>query len=415
MRFLKSPFLLVVVVAVGCGDVSSKESGTGRQPPIQRGTDSAIPQIAIVPVTETQAAEFAQALTQAVKEQDLERADKLISMRSVACKSFLGAEMPPEIEKIFIEAASKASAMKGPMERVGQGGSYQLLRIVRREDSHHPVFRLVVDSGGVNYHEIQLTLDPQGSPMGIDVHMSQTGEWMSEGLLRLMRGGLDAQSNRGAKLSMAGQETVESAPKLRQILDAIATRSGYREALDAFRTLPESVMKEKAYHLGAIAVAQRISDQEYEFELKRFRDFHPDDPAADIMSIDVFLMSGRTKEALEALDRVDHQIGGDPYLHAIRARAHMAAGDLSDAKTEIQQAMEPTLGIECVYQIALDIALKQNDFDAVDKSLRYLVEFFGNELDLETIQTDADYEAFRATDQYRQLREWYIMRRITDE
>jgi hypothetical protein len=58
------------------------------------------------------------------------------------------------------------------------------------------------------------------------------------------------------------------------------------------------------------------------------------------MLIDGYYLKQRYGEAIAAIDRLDRDLNGDPYLDLLRANAYRLKGDESNAERYAQRAVE---------------------------------------------------------------------------
>lgn len=402
---MRVTLLVFLMLCVGCSDraIPSGRAQAGPQSPepMHEVTDS------IREVTEQQAEAFASQLQDAFDEWDLDRINQLVDINRIARKSLQNSGLPKQAEDMYLEGASKSSVLKSALVRVQEGASYDFLRVKHREGSFHPLFRMVFDNGGVGYHEFRLTLDDAGEPVADDVYLSQTGEWLTSSTRRMFVTKVKDLLNKSKISNENTQQIIDTNLKLQQMLQSVQTRTGQREALEIFRSLPEEAQRDKSFQIVAVALAQSIDEAEYEREIVRFRENHPNDLASEIYSIDFYVMQNRTDEAIAAINWLDKQVGGDPYLHAFLARAYLRSEKYEDAEKELQKAIDQCPELIQVTYVALESALQQKQFARASSLYRDIVEEWGRELDFLEMENEATHKEFVASAEFAELKDWY--------
>ena len=110
-----------------------------------------------------------------------------------------------------------------------------------------------------------------------------------------------------------------------------------------------------------------------------------------------------TIDSIGHKNRIDKFIGGDPYLHVLRANCHFLNDEPAKAREFIQKALaaEPTL-IDA-YWMVVHFALTDQDHDETLRLLNEIDEKF--ELVFEDLTQVPEYAEFVKSPQYREWME----------
>jgi tetratricopeptide (TPR) repeat protein len=208
---------------------------------------------------------------------------------------------------------------------------------------------MVRAEGGVNYHEVLLAKQSTGPIRGQDIYLYLTGEFMSETLRRLYIAAA-ANESRGFLARLTGRESTyaKHLSQIQQMNSAIA-QGHFRQALQVYEQLPDELKNDKTFLLLRLRAAQTLGDAEYQSAIDALHQLYPDDRSADLLSIDGHVMRKNYAKALDAIDRVDKAVGGDPYLEVVRANTYLKAGDLRSAQQCAGKAIEQDASLEDAY------------------------------------------------------------------
>jgi len=383
-------------------------SGCGKKPvtPIAKGPGPTPATKSIgKPISEEEAAEFAEQIKQAVDSGDAAALDRLIDWSTLYDRSTSGGNAPEPFRQGFIKGLAQSQTngkgiSSGIIAAAQKGGSYRLLRNHTRENRPWLLFRILLPDQGVNYHDLLLARRADGKVKAIDIHVFMSGELLSQTFRRAYLQ-IAAQQNAGflEKLTGSDQKIVNSYVKLGEM--AQATRSGqFAPALEIYRTLAPEVQKEKSVLLVRLQAAQNLGDAEYTQAMEQFRQAHPDDTCIDILSIDYYFIKKRYAEAMACIDRVDRALGGDPYLETMRAGVFLEQNDPAAARASLHRAMAADSSLVDLYWSLINVSLKEKNFDETLQTLRTIRDKFHMEIaDLKTVPL---YKDFIGSPQYQE-------------
>jgi tetratricopeptide (TPR) repeat protein len=398
--FSSSRWLLLVVgtcLSVGC----QKKT---------RDPDSADPAPAIKhtgpPVTEDECKEFAKKLEKAVADGNKAEFDKLIRVVGLLERSISDLDLTANEKKRIISGASVVSGQISEqiMKPVKDGGSYSVLRARVVDGRPRVLMRLITHEGTVNYHEFTLARYPDGQIVTEDIYDYSVGEPATQTFRRLMLGYI-AEKNQGVIDKLTGSERLLT--KHREDLAKMAqqvSNGQYKEAFATFHKLPAELQKNKIVRIVGMQAAQGADDDdEYLAQMEQFRKEHPNDPASDLLSLDYFSLKKEYPELLKAVEQLDKNLGGDPYLMAFRANVLLEMKKYKEAREAAEKAIKDDPKLDLGYLVRAGISAQEKNHKDALVWLKKLVEATGTEPDLDMDERFAD---FVKSPQFQDLNKW---------
>jgi acyl carrier protein len=350
-------------------------------------------------VTRGQADAFAAALERAVNTEDVVRFREEFdtgAFRSLVFSGFDGNNQEARSLRASFEKTLEnmpSQVFDQILQQVHGGGSYEYLRTIERDDGFRPVFRLRTPEGAINYHEYRLIRRPRGARFS-DVFIYASGERLSETMQRLLLTALppDKQTIL-ASLSGSAQASLRRALPLQDISLAFK-RGEHQHVLAMYESLSPELRAEKTIQIFRVMSAQKVDEAAYSAAMDDYRAAFPNDPSIYLMSLDSHLLARRFKEYHDTLDRLNEQVGGDPYLEAMRANVLIMEGKFDQAKTIAQSmlAADP-LSIDA-HWLLVSLSLAQKSFEATRSLLTTLRDEIGVPLgDLTQVPEYAEFVA----------------------
>jgi len=154
-----------------------------------------------------------------------------------------------------------------------------------------------------------------------------------------------------------------------------------------------------------------MNDREYLAAIERIRKLYPNDPCADLVSIDGFVLLKQYDKVIQGIDRLDKSIGGDPYLHSLRAGTYLAAGYPEKAVVAARAAIEGEPDLIQPHWNLIDALLAREDHQGILEELEVLDKKFQTKFkDLHQIP---DYAKFVKTPQYGKWLEYLKNKAVT--
>jgi tetratricopeptide (TPR) repeat protein len=285
----------------------------------------------------------------------------------------------------FIEGGKRGMAKNGGwhataasdiITAVQGGGTIHLLRFRKLGGATSALLRITFpNSEGLNYIEFVFAKRPDGHVRIVDFYSFFAGERMSE-ILR--RGALEVQASENRSLldRLSGEESVlmKHSSELSQLGTAVRERK-YQDAIGVYKGLPDDAKHNKLFLLAYLRAASEIGGAEYESAIEEFRKWLPEDPAADLISIDYFFNHKQYAESIAAIDRLDKAVD-DPYLDVLRSGIWLEAGNLKEAARTADRYLEHKDAEEEGYWARIAVSLKTKEFDLMAYMLDDLQELF---------------------------------------
>jgi hypothetical protein len=265
--------------------------------------------------------------------------------------------------------------------------------------------RLVTTEGGLAYGEAILAR-VQGNPRIVDMLIYTTGETMSQTLDRLyLLPAVESQTTFVDRLVGHQPDIVKYFSEWSQ-LPVLNANGKHAEVIGIYAKLPPDLQKEKIILMAELEASIGTDSDAYHAAVDLWRRTYPNDPATDLISIPVLTSRGQFAEALVCVDRLDHAIGGDPYLDVLRSSLYGGLGDTLKAKEAATRAMEqePTL-LEPYYFLLHCLSGEYHAAEAIpilDK-LCAVANLQRAQL-AKILEPKRDYAALVASPEYRQWR-----------
>jgi tetratricopeptide (TPR) repeat protein len=265
-------------------------------------------------------------------------------------------------------------------------GSYTYLRTQLVDGTPRPLFRVVDDSGGFNYH--QLELDKQGAEIrAVDLYIYVSGENMSETFGNLAK----------ALVEAGNLKTNMSMQKMRKLMAS----GEYAEARQLLQELPAELRKTKAAMLIAVELSsESTEDPAYLAAIDAYAKAFPNDPSLDIVLLDGMFLRKKYAEALAIIDRLDKRVGGDAYLEVLRANMHIEGGKQAEGIAAAKRATERERTLEAAWWQLLTAQAVAKDYAAALTTLDVLQKEFDADFDQETLSSDERFTGLAASKEF---------------
>ncbi len=266
---------------------------------------------------------------------------------------------------------------------IGEGGKYKFLRVHKKDGQTYALFR-ITGGPGLNYHDHFLSADEDGSIRIQDTYIYLAGENVS------------ALMGRAAAMGMGISAALTTNSKDAGIQAAFtqAIRSGRpAEALGEYEKLSAPVKREKLMLLMRLDALFQLGDMSaYLKAIEEYCDLYPDDPSLDLIVLNGLVLSGKYEELRHALDRLQAQVGEDPYLDILRANSFASEGHFVRAKALAISALDREADLQDGYWVLINVALGERSFDEVTRLFTILHDKWGiYPTDLETVPRYAEY------------------------
>lgn len=313
-----------------------------------------------------------------------------------------GSELRKEFVDKFLEDLGETGGLVAQVaEVVKQGGSYAFLRMPEQQPLR-AIVRLLPPGGGVNYHTLYLARSETGSLRIVDIGVAVSGERLSEtlrrGFLALVAG---AEEDWSPLFEEREQQYLKHLTDLRAMAEALSQQElGRVDGL--FGELPLVLQRDHSVQMLRLQTALARGETEFSGALTRFRGMFPDSLAGELFAVNAWLQLERPAGALEAIDRIETAVGGDPYLHVMRADVHYRAGELAAAERASRAAIKDDPDLQDAYWQLTTISLDQRNFATTAEMLTQIADRFG--VEFQDLRDVPEYNEFVQSPEYRAWR-----------
>ena len=136
-----------------------------------------------------------------------------------------------------------------------------------------------------------------------------------------------------------------------------------------------------------------------------YRKLFPADAAVDFLSIDYLILKKQYDDALRCIDKTDQAVGGDPYLHVMRANTLIGAKRYKEACAAAEKAIEQEPTLSAAYWSRIIVAVNEKNHVETLVWLKKLVEKTAEEVaDLTKVN---EYAEFVKSPQHAEWLKWY--------
>ena len=358
------------------------------------------------PPSEEESQQFAQQLEQAINSGDGQALTNAVDWEALLRSAVDGVDAPPKFREGFLQGARKTAATSlssSMMPAVQQGARLRLLRVRDQQGQTRALFRFLHADGGLNYLEFVLAKQPDGRVRAVDIFIFASGELTSESLRRMYLLALRSQpGSPGASGGVTQQTLMQDLEKLKQLTAALQN-GDQQQVLRIYDSLPAAAKREKFALVAALQATAAVDFQRHIQIAEEYRALFPNDASLDLMMLDSLVLKKQHAEALQAVDRLDKALGGDPYLNVTRASIVMEQ-DPAAAQQYAEQAIDTEPTLQLAYWTMVTSSIQQRDFDATARWLTTIRDKF--QVDIGDLSTVPEYAEFVQSQQYR---DWLAM------
>lgn len=293
------------------------------------------------PVSIDEAKAMAAEFEKAIAPCDPARVGELLDGDNLIRRAVQASDLPAGLRRQLTSGGAGGSQIAGMLcQGMGADASYVLLRIREVNGQPQPIFRLISDDA-VNYHELALGKSKKDHKVrAVDIRVYATGDFLSESMAQMFEQAAAAMKNGGDPMRL--KRTTDALNRARQGGDPEEVRRLLAE-------MPAELRNTKPMRLAELMVGADLDEATYTEIMERYRRDFPNDPSADVVSVDYFFLKKDIGKTVEVLDKLDRQVGGDPYLGVLRANAYLldeepahvaAAVDAARKATEAEPTLE---------------------------------------------------------------------------
>jgi hypothetical protein len=361
--------------------------------------------------SDEEAIALAKSLERRVKAGDVSGAGALFSWETVIDFATDGVPAPAKFQINFKAGAidglkSRNSLVTALAKSSAAGGSYKFLHLHEKDGQKRVCFRVLTNTGGLNYHDMILLKYKDGQVRVADLYIAALGEFFSQTFRSLyLSSAAAASENSLDRENEHDRDLTKSAIKLKEMSDK--ARSGKpTEALDIYKSLPETIKGDKSVLLLRLKAANALKvtdkDKAYNALIEDFRRYHPGDPCLELINIDHYITAKQYDEVLATIDRLEKFVDGDPYLDVFRANAYIAEKKFDKALEAARRATDVEKDLKAGYRAQLIGSTSLKDY----KEASRIVAIMEHDLKIDTtgILKQPLYRAFLASPEYNALK-----------
>ena len=266
------------------------------------------------PLTKEEAIAFANQVENSIANRDPDFIDRSIDIDEL----FKRAKIPKTKESSQVKSKLEESMKLGAtiINTLSSKGSYKLLRQYEKEGTQHLLFRFY-DQGKINYHDMEL-IRSGGKCRIADMFVYLGGENFSSTLHSIYLQFSD----------MAGDATdVEVWKRQVSSVRSLINDGKKREAKVLYDELPAELRSGRAFQILNLQICSGLSAGEYDAALKEFEKNFPNQSNIQLLLMDGYLIRNEYDKAIEAINRLDKEVGHDPILDFHRAMCYKLEGD----------------------------------------------------------------------------------------
>ena len=351
------------------------------------------------------AKDLARQLEAAVTAGDSAKTASLLDMDRLIDRTTSGVAAPEDFRTGFRDGMKKAQSPAGAIAKAAQGGTYKVLRVRQVNSERRVLCRMVLENGGLNYHDWVVGKDAQGKPTFVDIYVGITGELMSQTMRRLyVAASVQANPTWIERLTGSDKSYAANIDKIDQF-NRDMQGGNSDAALADYKALPQDMRQNKYFLIMRLVAASRVQEQSpqgYQAAAADLQKLFPGDPSLDLVCLDGLVTDHKYAEARKGVDRLEKFTGGDAYLQFLRGNLYLMEGgdaNFAAAKKSFRQsiATEPTL--QQPYWGLVTLSLKTRNFDETAATLNEIERKLP--LKIGDLQNVPDYAEFVKSPAYQ--------------
>ncbi|HCE06231.1 MAG TPA: hypothetical protein DEQ62_07845, partial [Verrucomicrobiales bacterium] len=251
-------------------------------------------------------------------------------------------------------------------------GDYRFLSVEETPEGAAAHMRLILPDGSLNYHRLTIGRNAGQQPVAVDIYVYIYGEPLSHTLGRMMgqlSGGSEADSlavAQGMQRAMAALQAGKPATT-EAILSALPPRWQKQKSIMQMRIMAaEGVAAQKMQAGNPIGNAYREA-------VEAFQAAFPKANNLPLIMMSYHFLGQDFPKAAKAVDQLDQQVGGDPYLNLFRANIAMGQNHAEAARGFVETLIKalPDKATEG-YGILLDQAIETQNHVETTRVLKAL-------------------------------------------
>jgi hypothetical protein len=335
-----------------------------------------------VPASTSEAEAWAAEMTTALNTCSTDLSKRLINIDAMAWEVVRKRSTSPAARTGFLKGAREGlETMLSALCLLKGDTDFRFLR-VRQQGGETLALLRVVSGGMPNYVDYVVGKNPQTSKVqAYDALIYTTGQRATESL-----GGVsDAISEateRGASVDM-----------MKGIQELHATGKA-ADAMPLFEQLPIELRDHRSTRHYKMIVAGAASDEAYAAAMQEFEKAYPDDPALDLVRIELALNRNDHVGALAGIERFERRIGGDAFFGILRARVRRLQERFVEASAELDRVVRDEPDLREAHWERVLLALSTGDNAGAAAAMRVLRDRLKVEITRAILLETGGYESF---------------------
>ena len=264
------------------------------------------------------------------------------------------------------------STLSGNLLNNLSAGDYRFLSVEETPEGATAHMRLIPPDGSLNYHRLTIGRNAGQKPVAVDVYVYVTGEPLSHTLGRMV-GQLSGGSEADSLAVAQGMQRASAALQAGKPAGAEAILSA----------LPPRWQKQKSIMQMRIVAANGVAAQKlqagkpignaYRRAVEAFQTTFPKADNLPLLLMDYHFLKQDYPKTAKAVDQLDQQVGGDPYLNLFRANIAIGQNDAEAARGFVETLIKalPDKATEG-YGILLDQAIEAQNHAETTRVLKAL-------------------------------------------
>ena len=321
-------------------------------------------------ITLTEAAALGRALEQAVQHNNAAEFAKRLDLAAMVehgmPENMRGTAQAKEVTRGIL------STLSGNLLNNLSAGDYRFLSVEETPEGATAHMRLIPPDGSLNYHRLTIGRNAGQQPVAVDVYVYVTGEPLSHTLGRMV-GQLSGGSEADSLAVAQGMQRASAALQ--------AGKPATAEAI--LSNLPPRWQKQKSIMQMRIVAANGVAAQKmqagkpignaYRQAVEAFQTTFPKADNLPLLLMDYHFLKQDYPKTAKAVDQLDQQVGGDPYLNLIRANIAIGQNDAEAARGFVETLIKalPDKATEG-YGILLDQAIETQNHVETTRILKAL-------------------------------------------
>jgi hypothetical protein len=321
-------------------------------------------------ITLTEAAALGRALEQAVQHNNAAEFAKRLDLAAMVehgmPENMRGTAQAKEVTRGIL------STLSGNLLNNLSAGDYRFLSVEETPEGATAHMRLIPPDGSLNYHRLTIGRNAGQQPVAVDVYVYVTGEPLSHTLGRMV-GQLSGGSEANSLAVAQGMQRASAALQ--------AGKPATAEAI--LSNLPPRWQKQKSIMQMRIVAANGVAAQKmqagkpignaYRQAVEAFQTTFPKADNLPLLLMDYHFLKQDYPKTAKAVDQLDQQVGGDPYLNLIRANIAIGQNDAEAARGFVETLIKalPDKATEG-YRILLDQAIEAQNHAETTRVLKAL-------------------------------------------